>query len=93
VESRQVFLFWVLRACVLPPVQYAYLEGLALSEGQPPHGVDPRKMSPTMIFQSPVEERADLGLASQDGYAREVLDEDKTYVSVKGFGWIPLSEV
>ena len=91
-ESRQVFLFWVLRACSLPAVQHAYIEGLALAEGMPPHGVDPRTISPTMIFQSPVEERADLGLAAHDGYAREVLVEDKTYVSVKGFGWVPLTE-
>ena len=86
--SRRLFLSWVLRVCEIDPVKRTYIEGLRDSEPRLAGLV--REYAPTMIYQSPVDSLRDLGIAGQDGYAREVLDEDKTYVSVVGFGWIPL---
>lgn len=86
-DDRRRFLFWVLEFCELTDGERAFLRDLIRASG-PIQSTE----APTMVFQAPADSRSDLGAASRDSYAREVLDEDRTYISIQDYGWVPLKD-
>lgn len=89
--SRRVYLTWVLAACELSGPERLLIRGLVDQEPPGPEYDARRGLTPTMMYQSAVEKLSELPESVQDGRARVVLEDERTYVSVAGFGWVPLT--
>lgn len=88
--SRRVYLTWVLAQCELTPSQRQALRQLVGQEPPGPEYDAQRGTDPTMLFHAAVVGFEDLPPVSKDHRACLVLEEDCTYVSIKGLGWVPL---